>query len=88
MWTDTVAAARCSLSVMLRRPPTAITLTSADIAQYEEAKKARDAAAAGGQASRANENPADRAKMPPVMGIDARTRQKLREERMGLEGLS
>lgn len=83
---------------MLRRKPTAITLTSEDIASYEDRQAAAAAqaeAALQAEMQRAknqqgqkgqNVNPNDGLRLLP--GVDNRARPKTREERLGLGGRS
>ncbi|KAH8592101.1 hypothetical protein B0O99DRAFT_689883 [Bisporella sp. PMI_857] len=73
---------------MLRRPPTAITLTTEDIANYEDAR-AREAQqaeqAAQQQTPNKRENPND--ELRPHHADRARGAQvKTREERLGIQG--
>ncbi|TVY51264.1 hypothetical protein LCER1_G006651 [Lachnellula cervina] len=81
---------------MLRRKPTAITLTTEDVAIYEDAR-AREAmlreqhAQAQAQALRQNQNQNVRdpnGELRPVQGDRAKQQQqvKSREERLGLVG--
>jgi len=59
---------------MLRRQPTQIKLTSNDLAAYEDFKKAQNKKQQEQQAQQASGNGI----------IDPRTRQRTREERIGL----
>jgi hypothetical protein len=67
---------------MLRRHPTAIKLTTNDLAVYENSKHAQK------QHHQENEkgtNPHDQPQMPATgAGLDPKARQRAREERIGL----
>lgn len=62
---------------MLRRKPTAIKLTTNDLATYDDAKRARDEKA---------RNAEKKAELERGGAIDFRLRARLREERLGLGG--
>lgn len=66
---------------MLRRQPTAIKVTTNDLALYEDFRRQQEAGAAGEAASK---NPLDQQRGPAPGTIDPRTRQRAREERIGL----
>jgi len=68
---------------MLRRKPTAIKLTTNDLAVYDDFKRAKDAAS---DTREPPVDPHDRVRLPAASGIDPRSRQKTREERIGVAG--
>ena len=82
-----------SLSTMLRRPPTNITLTQEDIAAYEDARarEAAEAARARGEepvktSATARNGPVDpNDELRPLPGEKARI-VRTREERIGITG--
>jgi len=62
---------------MLRRYPTAIKLTTNDLALYDDFKRSQDT-------SSTNPNNTTTNRLPPSSAIDPRSRQRTREERIGL----
>lgn len=76
---------------MLRRPPTAIKLTSEDLAQYEDAEKERNRAAALAsglvtqqQLDQQEMNPHDELKQDGVGSGGGKKSARSREDRIGL----
>jgi len=63
---------------MLRRYPTVIKLTTNDLALYEDFKRSQDTS------SSTNLNNTITNRLPPSSALDPRSRQRTREERIGL----